>query len=204
VIRAVLDANVLVSGVISLSQPSSVPGEVLRRSLASEFAAITSDHILAEVERTLDKEFFRQILTDADRQDAVKAPREQLDIVQIIVPEPGVATHPEDDLVLATALSADCSYLVTGDRQLQNATDRSRQHRLAPAISRDSGQPEIWGLTDRSLCDKMQNVVASERHERHPQLRLRRPGKETQMAHNYTLAPNCVQAGSSGVSASMW
>jgi hypothetical protein len=60
------------------------------------------------------------------------------------------------------------------------------------------------GLTDRSLCDKMLNVAASERHERYPQLRLRRPGKETQMARNYTLALNCVQTGSGGVSASMW
>jgi putative PIN family toxin of toxin-antitoxin system len=31
----------------------------------------------------------------------------------------GVATHPEDDLILATAVSADADYLVTGDRPLQ-------------------------------------------------------------------------------------
>jgi predicted nucleic acid-binding protein len=30
-----------------------------------------------------------------------------------------VATHPEDDLVLATAVSAHADYLVTGDRKLQ-------------------------------------------------------------------------------------
>ncbi len=32
----------------------------------------------------------------------------------------GVATHPEDDLILATALSGQADYLVTGDRQLLN------------------------------------------------------------------------------------
>lgn len=31
----------------------------------------------------------------------------------------GVATHPEDDLVLAAAVSTAADYLVTGDRQLQ-------------------------------------------------------------------------------------
>jgi predicted nucleic acid-binding protein len=31
----------------------------------------------------------------------------------------GVATHPEDDLVLATALSAGADYLVTGDRRFR-------------------------------------------------------------------------------------
>ena len=30
----------------------------------------------------------------------------------------GVASHPEDDLVLATAISGAAEYLVTGDRQL--------------------------------------------------------------------------------------
>ncbi len=30
-----------------------------------------------------------------------------------------MATHPEDDLVLATAVSAAADYLVTGDKQLQ-------------------------------------------------------------------------------------
>jgi uncharacterized protein len=30
----------------------------------------------------------------------------------------GVASHPEDDLILATAASGAADYLVTGDRQL--------------------------------------------------------------------------------------
>jgi predicted nucleic acid-binding protein len=30
----------------------------------------------------------------------------------------GIATHPEDDLVLAAAVSAGADYLVTGDKQL--------------------------------------------------------------------------------------
>ena len=31
----------------------------------------------------------------------------------------GIATHPEDDLILSTAVSAQADYLVTGDRDLQ-------------------------------------------------------------------------------------
>lgn len=31
----------------------------------------------------------------------------------------GVATHPEDDLILATALSAGAQYLATGDLKVQ-------------------------------------------------------------------------------------
>jgi predicted nucleic acid-binding protein len=32
----------------------------------------------------------------------------------------GVATHSEDDLILATAVSAEADYLVMGDRKLQD------------------------------------------------------------------------------------
>jgi uncharacterized protein len=39
--------------------------------------------------------------------------------IPLTVSVSGVATHPEDDMILATALSAQADYLVTGDRQLQ-------------------------------------------------------------------------------------
>jgi hypothetical protein len=39
-------------------------------------------------------------------------------MVELIVPVSGVATHPEDDLVLATAASASAGDLGTRDRQL--------------------------------------------------------------------------------------
>ncbi len=54
----------------------------------------------------------------------------------------GVATHPEDDLILATAVSGGAQYLVTGDRQLlklgnyqgvQIVTARDFLDRLSPS-----------------------------------------------------------------------
>lgn len=43
----------------------------------------------------------------------------------------GVATHPEDDLVLATAVAAKVRYLVTGDKKLQ----RLRRYRGMTILS---------------------------------------------------------------------
>lgn len=40
-------------------------------------------------------------------------------ITPLTVRVSGVATHPEDDLVLSTALSGNVEYLVTGDIKLQ-------------------------------------------------------------------------------------
>jgi predicted nucleic acid-binding protein len=44
--------------------------------------------------------------------------RTETDVTPITVQVTGVASHPEDDLVLAAAVSAGADYLVTGDKQL--------------------------------------------------------------------------------------
>jgi uncharacterized protein len=41
-------------------------------------------------------------------------------LISITTPIPKIATHPEDDLVLATAESGNAEYIVTGDNQLQS------------------------------------------------------------------------------------
>ena len=77
-----------------------------------------SEHLLAEVRRTLDKPYFRSRLTPARIDQFLRGLAEHAVIVLLTVTVVGVATHPEDDFVLATALSAEAEYLVTGDRQL--------------------------------------------------------------------------------------
>lgn len=44
----------------------------------------------------------------------------------------GVASHPEDDLILATAISAEVEYLVTGDKQLLAHDGYRRLRIIAP------------------------------------------------------------------------
>jgi hypothetical protein len=57
----------------------------------------------------------------------------------------GAATHPEDDLVLATAVSARADCLVTGDRQLQRLGSYQGVSILSPALFSSFSTP------DRSL-----------------------------------------------------
>jgi len=49
----------------------------------------------------------------------MRALREQALLTPIIETVAGVATHPEDDLILATSLSARADNLVTGDLKLR-------------------------------------------------------------------------------------
>jgi uncharacterized protein len=120
VIRAVLDANVFASGVLRFDSSASPPAEILRRWLARSFELVTSDHLITEIERTLlTHPYFAPRVTRATGVEWVSLLRTlgtQTKMTEVVA---GVASHPEDDLVLATAVSAQADHLVTGDRQLQ-------------------------------------------------------------------------------------
>ena len=117
--RAVLDANVLVSGIVGLPRGNSVPGEILRRWYTDWFELALSTPILSEAIRTLTKSYFSQRVAPVERQRALTVFLRRATIVVPTVAVRGVATHPEDDLVLSTAFCAGADYLVTGDKQLQ-------------------------------------------------------------------------------------
>lgn len=118
-IHAVLDTNVLASGVLRFEREESTPGAILRAWYAEAFVLVTSDHLIAEIERTLAKPYFAQRIPEARRATALTAFVQDAARATITVGVSGVASHPKDDLVLATAVSAGADYLVTGDRKLQ-------------------------------------------------------------------------------------
>lgn len=117
-ISAVLDANTITSGIIGFRNPSSIPGLLLRLWRKGEFSLIISKHIRDEVKEVLRKPYFTTHLTpqEISRIQALL----QFQAKQVIITSEvrSVATTPEDDLVLATALSAKTDYLVTGDGPL--------------------------------------------------------------------------------------
>lgn len=118
-IRAVLDTNVLASAVAGAGLPASTPGELLRRWERREYTLVLSDHLLAELARTLANPYFSSRLTPDQTARALRAFRTRGELTPLTVPVRGVATHPEDDLVLTAALSARVPVLVSGDTQLQ-------------------------------------------------------------------------------------
>lgn len=61
------------------------------------------------------KPYFLRRLTPQQVESGVDALRRQATSVGLTPEVHGVATHPEDDLVLAAAVNAEADYLVTGD-----------------------------------------------------------------------------------------
>ncbi|HWP28155.1 MAG TPA: putative toxin-antitoxin system toxin component, PIN family [Chloroflexota bacterium] len=113
----VLDANVLVSGAVA--QPGTPLARVIDLVHAHAFDLVLSDPILDEVARALGDPYFTRRLAPMDSLAYQHLIRSRARLTPITVVVQGVATHPEDDLVLATAVSAGADYLVTGDRALQ-------------------------------------------------------------------------------------
>lgn len=117
-IEATLDANVIASGLLGYRRETSAPGTILRLWIAQSYLLITSDHLLMEVKNTINEPYFLTNVEPAIRTLMMTALDEQAIRTPLTAQVTGVASHPEDDLVLATAVSAAADYLVTGDRQL--------------------------------------------------------------------------------------
>ena len=118
-ISAVLDTNVLASGFVR-TNPQSPPVQLIDAWRARLFTLVVSEHILAELASTFEEPYFLTRLTPTQRSADISLLREEATLTPITVPVHGIATHPEDDLILATALSEQADYLVTGDTKLQD------------------------------------------------------------------------------------
>lgn len=118
-VTAVLDTNVLASGFVGFERRASTPGELLRLWTYDAFELIASEPILAELERTFQDRYFSTRLSPERRANNIQLLRTKAEIIDVTQEVTGIASHPEDDLILATALSASADYLVTGDHPLQ-------------------------------------------------------------------------------------
>jgi putative PIN family toxin of toxin-antitoxin system len=107
---------------------------------------VLSEHIIAETNRTLEDPYFQQRLTPQQIAEALMAMRQEAAVIPITVEIHGVATHPEDDLVLATAVSAGVEYLVTGDTKLQQLGSYEGVQVLSPRQFLDLLEAQEQGL----------------------------------------------------------
>jgi hypothetical protein len=118
VIVAVCDTNVLAPALRGVGNPDNRLGDVLRQWRAGRFQLVVSQPILDELRRTLANPYFARFLSADQQVRALALLQRRALVVTITVQVHGVATHPEDDLILATAASAKADYLVTGDEKL--------------------------------------------------------------------------------------
>ncbi len=118
-VRAVVDTNVVVSGILS---PGGKPAAVLRAAGVSYRLVWTPD-IVAECLRVLAYPHIAKVLAPTRRQDYARRVVAGLASgADMVAPEMlpklrVVKADPDDDLFLATALAGGAQVLVSGDRR---------------------------------------------------------------------------------------
>ena len=113
--RVVLDANVVVSAVVSRRGP---PHHIIAAWKAETFELLVSDAILDEVGRVLRYPHVAKLhgLTEAELVDFVALLREESRLVTP-VERLGVSPDESDNRYLECAIAGGADYLVTGDKR---------------------------------------------------------------------------------------
>lgn len=116
-IRAVLDANVLVSAVLS---PAGIPGQILDEWRAERFALLVSALILEEIARVLNYPRIARL----HRWPPGKVQEFVAEFAYAAVLTPGemtlnvIRSDPDDNRYLECAVEGDADYVVSGDQDL--------------------------------------------------------------------------------------
>ena len=116
-IRAVVDTNTLVSGIIS---PLGAPAQIIRHWQRGDFLLLTSSALLAELRRVLEYPRIAERLgwSGEERTQFV----ERVETLALITPGvlslPGVTRDPKDDPVVACAIEGRAEFIVSGDQDL--------------------------------------------------------------------------------------
>lgn len=114
-IRAVLDANVLVSAAIG---PLGAPADCLRAHAEGRFELIVSPALMRELREVMARPRLRRYL-EHEQAEQFAAELEQDAVMGEDPPEPpAVCRDPDDDYLLALARISEAHLLVTGDADL--------------------------------------------------------------------------------------
>ncbi len=109
-LKACIDTNVWISGVIFTGKPA----EIVTAAFNRKFEVVLSQVILEEVERNLINKFHFK------RKSAKKLINRILQIADLYEPSGSVRVIPNnhaDNLILETAMLGNAKYLVTGDHE---------------------------------------------------------------------------------------
>jgi putative PIN family toxin of toxin-antitoxin system len=119
-VHAVVDVNVLISGVLSTKGSSA---EILRASRDGLFELVVSELLLAELKRTLGYPKLRKRIPAEKAAAFANWVRDHGTLAEDPTDAPPIGSRdPDDDYLLALAISRR-AYLVTGDQDLLALSD---------------------------------------------------------------------------------
>lgn len=114
--RVVLDTNIVASGLLW----NGAPARLIDAALADEVELCTSRILLVELARILQRAKFSKAIsaTGSSAEDLVMGYAELATLVTPMPISPAILRDPDDDHVLACALTAGADLIVSGDKHL--------------------------------------------------------------------------------------
>ncbi len=128
--RAVLDTNVLVSGLLT---PDGPPGRVLQAFRDGAFEVVTSAVLLEELSTVLDRPRIRRRSSAGPPDALVAALAGVALVVQPTQPARAFVDDPADDALLEAAIAGRAEYVVSGDRAILALTEFAGVSIVTPA-----------------------------------------------------------------------
>lgn len=125
-IRAVIDTNVLVSG---LGWPGGPPAEIVAQALRGSFVPVTSEPLLSELGRTLCYPKLAEAFRDPS--SVVRLVAGMSEVVQPITRLQVLTDEPDNRVLEAAVGSAD--FIITGDKALLHLSRYEHVAILIPA-----------------------------------------------------------------------
>jgi putative PIN family toxin of toxin-antitoxin system len=119
-VRVVLDANVLVSAVISTAGP---PREIVEAWVQERFELVASAALLGELRDVLARPRFRRWVSAEVAAEFIAGLAQDALLLEDPPPRPGLSPDPDDDYLITLARAAEADYLVSGDRHLLDLAD---------------------------------------------------------------------------------
>ncbi len=123
------DTNVFVS---ALLQPTGAPGRILGAWRDGEIELVACPALLRELADVLARPRLKGRLAAEEAQALVALLRGQTELRADPIVEPGLTRDPKDDFIVALARSTRATCIVSGDRDLLDATN-SQPRVLSPA-----------------------------------------------------------------------
>ena len=146
-LRAVLDTNVIISGLMGLSGP---PRSIIDAWLDDRFTLVTSVPLVRELAHVLAYPRIAERLrfSQAEVDFLVAAMLTQAEVVPGALTLPGVTRDPKDDAVVACAVEGAAGFVVSGDEDLLVLSVYQDVEMITPRAFVDM----LEGATDRNEC----------------------------------------------------
>lgn len=131
IVRAVLDTNVVLAGLLWRGPSYALLG----LALTGKLKCFATDALLAELERVLGYAHVakRMAVVNTSSAQVLADYRALIEIVPGATISPTVITDPDDDAVLACAIAAQAEIIVSGDSDLLNLEHFHRIPIISPA-----------------------------------------------------------------------